>query len=291
MKYFLLSLFTLLNLNAFEAFVKPNELKEHLQKKNLILIDVASKELYQQGHILNALHCDVSKLINTTKLYPLIHQSSAIQKELSQFGINYDSDVVIYSHNTDKGLQASTLLALVLISHGFNSVSILDGGYMAWIFENELLVSTQVNNHPNEGNFQLKRRDDILVNYEYVEKNLKSIPIIDSRSEQHYYGIKRSSKTETIGHISHAKSNYYKNSFLTDGLLRDKKELDEMFIEGSALQKGKEVIIYSDTILSASVNWYILYQHMGFKKSKIYEASFYEWGNYSELPLTRFKWE
>lgn len=291
MKYFLLSLFTLLSLNAFDAFIKPNELKEHLENKNLILIDVASTELYQKGHILHSYHCDVSKLINNTKLYPLIQNSSVVQKELSQFGINYDSDVVIYSHNTDKGLQASTFLALVLISHGFNNVSILDGGYMAWIFENELLVSTQESDYTKEGDFQLKRRDNILVNYEYVEKNLKSIPIIDSRSEQHYYGIKRSSKTETIGHISHAKSNYYKNSFLTDGLLRDKEELNEMFIEGSAIQKNKEVIIYSDTIFSASVNWYILYQQMGFKESKIYEASFYEWGNYSELPLTRFKWE
>jgi len=57
------------------------------------------------------------------------------------------------------------------------------------------------------------------------------------------------------------------------------------------LQKEDEVILYYTGGLEASMNWYILYQNMGLKKAKIYDASMKEWGNKSDTPLTKFQWE
>ena len=94
-----------------------------------------------------------------------------------------------------------------------------------------------------------------------------------------------------MGHISTAKSSYYKDKFLYDGTIRYMTELEEIFIKGHELNIEDDIIVYGESALSASMNWYILYKYMGFKNIKIYEASLLEWGNYPDLPMTRFKWE
>ncbi len=81
------------------------------------------------------------------------------------------------------------------------------------------------------------------------------------------------------------------DKFLRDGTLREQKELDEIYIYGHELKISDEVIVYGDTVFSASMEFYILYKQMGFKNAKLYEASLLEWGNALDLPITRFKWE
>ncbi len=82
-----------------------------------------------------------------------------------------------------------------------------------------------------------------------------------------------------------------KTNFLRDSTLRDDKELNEIFLYGHGLKSNDEIIVYADDAVTASMEFYILYKHMGFKNTKLYEASLLEWGNTLDLPMTRFKWE
>ena len=182
-------------------------------------------------------------------------------------------------------------MALVLIYSGFENVTILDGGYMAWIFENELLTSSLTSKKQDEGNFTLNTNESIVASLDYLNENLTSSTILDARSPQEYYGVKRSDNVSSVGHISSAKSSFYMNKFLTDGTLRDKNELKQIYMQGYNLEPNTHLIVYSDNIFSASMEFYILYKHMGFKNTKIYEASLLEWGNSLALPMTKFKWE
>ncbi len=290
MKLFFLWIFITFNLSAFDAFISSSELKNSLDKSYIIIVDVADHTLYKQGHISGAINFDVLDLFDNNSSSPSIKSQKSLNSELEELGISSNSEVVIYSHNTTEGLGHSTLLALLLISNNFTNVSILDGGYLAWVFENELLVDTETSS-AKKGTFSFAKVKDILVNYQYLEKNRADALLIDSRSADYYYGIKRSQNTEIIGHISNAKSHYFKNNFLTDGLIRDREELKMMFVDGAEIKTYQDTIIYSNSIFSASINWYILYHHMGFKKSKVYDVSTSKWSNYPLLPFTKFKWE
>lgn len=288
MKYILIFLLTI-NLYSFDAFVSPSELKSSFEDKNLVIIDVESKDLYLKNHISGAIHADISDFINISNKKMLMSSSADIQSQLKKLGINSDSNVVIYSHNTNSGVLNSSYLALVLISNGFSNVSILDGGLLAWIFEFPILSSVRETIKVTEGNFTVSNKVDIMVDLNYIKESKKII--LDSRSTQHYYGIKKSKNIKQLGHIPFSKSSYYKDKFLADGTIRNTKDLKKIFIDGYELDVDNEVIIYGDNLLMASMNWYILYHMMGFKNTKIYEASLVEWGNKKELPMTRFKWE
>ncbi len=281
MNKLLILLVTFLSLHAFDAFITPSELKNSLTNDNLIIMDVGSNALYKQSHIQNAIHVDVLNFSDSDK----------IQELISKLGINSNSDVVIYSHNTDKGALNSSYLALKLIINGFERVSILDGGYMAWLFEYELLTCTLPNSDLVDGNYTVSYNPNIFVDVEYVKQSLYKKTILDSRSPAHYFGILRSKNIERIGHIQSASSSYYKNNFLTDGTLRPKDELISIYIDGHEIAPDDEVIVYGTDLYEASMNWYILYKVMNIKKAKIYEASLAEWGNNPELPMTKFKWE
>lgn len=284
-------LFTFVHLSAYEAFIKPYELKEVLLNDNLVIIDVASKSLYSMSHIDGSLNVNVNSFKNIFSPYMIMKSAENIQDKIIKLGINEDSHVVIYSRNTDISLQHSTYLALVLITHGIENVSILDGGYMAWVFENELLTSSVSFSAEEDSNLTRSYNENIIVGFDYVKENLSKVKMLDSRNSDEYFGINRSDNTQEIGHIPNASSSYYQDKFLTDGTLRELNELEEFFIKGHELNTTDEVIVYGDNVFTASVNWYILYKHLNFKNAKIYEASLLEWGNYESLPMTRFKWE
>jgi thiosulfate/3-mercaptopyruvate sulfurtransferase len=293
MRYLLLLSISFFTLLASDAFITPSDLKNSLEEKNLIIIDVADADIYKDSHIKGAINSDVSKFINQEpqNLYSLMNSSEVIQKELRELGINQDSKVVIYSHNTDEGVLNSSYLAFILLYSGFENLTILDGGYMAWVFENERLTSSILPESKDDGNIVVNPAKHLIVNRESVQSSLASTPMLDARSPQIYYGIERSNKVTAIGHISYAKSSFYKDKFLRDGRSRDRQELDEIFVYGHELKSSDEVIVYADNALSASMEFYILYKHMGFKNTKLYEASLLEWGNALDLPMNRFKWE
>ncbi|MFT7004073.1 MAG: thiosulfate/3-mercaptopyruvate sulfurtransferase [Sulfurimonas sp.] len=291
MKYLLILTLFIFNLNASEAFISPNELKNSLENENLIIIDVAVLSTYKTSHIKGAINCNVSNFINPESLYSQMNPIEIIQNELKELGINKNSKVVIYSHNTKKGVLNSSYLAFILIYSGFENLSILDGGYMSWLFENELLTSSDSSYASSEGNFTININQNIVVSSDIVLNTLTSTIKLDARSPQMYYGTQRSENVASVGHIKYAKSSYYADKFLRDGILRDQEELNEIFIDGHELKSTDEIIVYSDNVFSASMEFYILYKHMGFNNAKIYEASLLEWGNALDLPMTRFKWE
>ncbi|WP_373036812.1 sulfurtransferase [Sulfurimonas sp.] len=292
MKYFLILSLSFLTLLASDAFIQPSELKHLLEDKKLIIIDVADSAIYKTSHIQGAIYCDVTKFIKKeNNPYSLMDSPQIIGQELRNLGINQDSKVVIYAHNTQKGILNTSYLAFVLLYSGFENLSILDGGYMSWVFENERLTSSKKSEAHEEGNLVIKVNQNILATLKSVQNNLATTPMLDARSPKMYYGTERSNKIRTIGHISYAKSSHYEDKFLRDTTLREQKELDEIYIYGHGLKKSDEVIVYGDDVFTASMEFYILYKHMGFKNTKLYEASLLEWGNSLGLPMTRFKWE
>lgn len=245
MKYILISLLLAFNAIAYDAFITPLELKNSLKSSNLILLDVSSLSSYKESHIDGALHADISKFIKSEHARMALGFSQRVQKELIKLGINENSDVVIYSRNQKADQLNSSYLAFILIQHGFENVTILNGGYMAWVFKYHDLVSEDKSEASKKGTFEIKYNPSLLLGGEYkTEESQKLI------------------------------SFEYKELFFDDLTLRSDLELRESFIDKLDLKSDKEIVVFGDTIFSASMNWYILYKKFGFKNTKIYDGTF-----------------
>jgi len=290
MKYFILLTLSFFSLFASDAFVTPAQLKSSLNDKNIIILDVSNEELYITSHIKGAIHTNVKMFIDKNPLnkYPTLASDEIIQVALRKLGINDDSKVIIYSHNSKEAIFDSSYLAFILLYSGLEDVSILDGGYMAWVFENNLLVSSLIPKIKN-GTVTIKPRKHLIATTNDLQNS--DVKILDARPYDDYYGISRSDGVLGVGHIKGAKCSYTATKFLKDNTLRTKSELDDIYLAGFALDNDSEIIVYSRDALSASMEFFIVYQYMGFKNTKLYEASLLEWGNEKNLSMTRFKWE
>lgn len=287
MKKLILLFVIFLHTYAGDAFINTNELRIIMNDTNLTIIDVSGS--YKKSHIDGAQSFNVRKILEEDEPYFAQVSLSQLEKYLSELGINNNSKVVIYGRNTDEDIKNSAYLAYVLISNGFENVSILDGGYMAWVFEYDLLVNKTNVEIDDEGDINLIPKN-ISVDAKYLKENIGRNFILDARATPYYYGTKIAKNIKTQGHIPQAKSSFYKNKFLKDGTIRSDDELNDIYIHGFRLSKDDNIIVYGESVYDAVVEWYIVYQKMGFKNAKLYEKSFLEYDalNYEGV---RFRWE
>ena len=286
--YFLLLIF--LNLSAYDAYITPSALKNNLDNQNLIVIDVSDS--YKKSHIVGAIAFNVNLLMKLDlskelKFSKQIKQQDRLQKIFRSLGINNNSKVVIYGRNTQEDIKNASFLAFILISNGFENVSILDGGYMAWVFEYDIFTTRDIPN--TEIGDIILSSTNIIVDAKYIKQNNKAV-YIDAREPQSYYGVAKNKKDKYIGHIPGAKNSYYMYKFLNDKTIRTQDELREIYIDGLNFKKSDDVIVYANSAQEASVEWFIIYKQMGFSGAKLYYNSYEE---YVELKqkTERFKWE
>ena len=284
MKITFLLILSSLYLFASDAFITATELKAKLNNNNIVIIDVTDEATYNKGHIPHAVRVDAENLRYKVKKYKLLKSPEKIQKIARSLGMNKNSDIVIYGHDKMKEMIKSSYVAVALIANGAKKISILDGGYAEWIFEFSELTSTK-RVKPKKGNFVSKFNPNILVDLNYVKKNMNKIPIVESRPSRYYFGDAQSRGVKRLGHIPNAMTSFWGDKFKTDKTIIDKKELSSIFLNRHHLNPEKEVIIYCTGGLEASMNWYIAYQVLGFKNAKLYDAAMREWGNRDDTPL------
>lgn len=241
---------------AYDAFITPDKLKDILKEERVILLDVS--DMYDKSHIKGALYADVSKFKKSKYERLAALYSKNVQKEITALGINPDSHIVIYSRNSCDDLQNSTYLAYILTEHGFENISILEGGYMAWVFKYHSLVSSKKTSSKKKGSYIIKHNPNLLVGMNYINNNSRNITVVD--------GSDKLQSQELFSNVSYVVDRDYRDNFFEDLTLRHEDELSEF---ASKFSLSRDIVIYDETIFKASVNWYILYKQFGFKNVKI----------------------
>ena len=238
MRYFI-ALFFSLNIFAYDAFLKPSELKNLLQSDALVLLDVSSLSSYEKSHITGAYHVPISEFIKSKNTRLATSFSTKVATEMKNLGINRDSHVVIYSRTNSDDFANALYLAFIFIQHGFENVSLLDGGYLAWVFENYNDVSSTKSKPLHKGNFEATYNPKFLVEKSKTENALALLP------------------SKGAGKI-----------FFDDLTLKSKEELKEVL--SSELRHGDaDVALYGVDSFSLYANWYILYKLFDLKNIKM----------------------
>lgn len=258
MKYILLFFLFLSNLFAIDAFIPPSKLNAMLQNnEKVVLLDVSSRSSYDTSHIYGALHADIEKFINKTKFSSRYEQN--LQAQLNKLGINDDSKVVLYARNSIDDIQNTTLLAFILSSYGVKNISILDGGYMSWIFE-DFHVASQATKIKTKGNFVLKKDDSFTINA--IEDQNSSSVFIAIQNEP------ETNSTQTQNMIL-LNPSFYEKVFYKDFTLREDVQIKEALGISFDLDSFENIVIKDDSIARASFVWYLLHKKFSLSKVKI----------------------
>ena len=277
-----------LSLYALEGFVQPKELYNLLDDPELVVLDLSSKENYTRSHISHALHLDPDRLVVTKEGYPTLAPKEEFHEIFRKLALKPSSKIVLYTRNTQEDFRNASLGALALLSYGFENVAILDGGYLAWAFENPLLISSQKTPLP-EQNDRLYEQKHSFIEHDITEE--AQTVLLDVRPSEVYFGITPSQGLSDAGHIPHAINIPLLYNLRQDRTLLEKEALLELYKNGLGLDKEEKITLYGESLLDAAWSWFVLYKHLGFTHTKIYAKGVQGWIQNPANELRRYKWE
>ncbi|NNF02297.1 MAG: hypothetical protein HKN22_06400, partial [Bacteroidia bacterium] len=114
------------------ALIEAAELKTAIDSSDPIqIIDFRDAEDYLNGHIPTAININRIDVVDTNAVtLDLIADRSTVEEVLQKKGISADNRIIIYD---DKASCYAARLWWVLNSYGLENISLLNGGYTAWI--------------------------------------------------------------------------------------------------------------------------------------------------------------
>ncbi len=289
---------------AKQPLVDVAWLKANLDNPEVVILDIrsaisgSSKQTYAQAHIPGAVHSDyvadgwrVTDANGTPGMLPSAEQLASL---IGGLGIENDSHVVIVSRGAN-GLEmgAATRVYWTFKVAGHDKVSILDGGFAAWIAERDEQTRRPVNPletgvvAPTPTTFEVRMRPEMIATKEDVQAALEAgVPVIDHRPTDQFLGVTKPGPVARAGTIAGAMS--IPETWLTKndgGIMRSAAELTKIHEAVGAPTSG-EVINFCNTAHWATLGWFVNSEILGNKQAKVYDGSMIEWSR-TDLPMSR----
>lgn len=247
-----------------------------------VILHVGAQADYDAGHVPGAQLLtlrDVSDPEATLNL-----QMASIERLRAAFetrGVTDTSSIVIYWATNSVQSAARVFVALDYLGLG-DRASLLDGGLAAWKADGRP-VSTDVP-QVARGSLTPKPKSAVVVDTAWVQSRLNqaSTAIVDARAPGFYTGDQKGNYPRQ-GHITGA-VNIPFDALTVPPLLTVKPDaqLRAMF-EAAGLKPGTELVTYCHIGQQASA-LYMAARMLGYTVH-LYDGSFEEWSNRSELPI------
>lgn len=278
--------------------VSTDWLQQNSQMKDLVILDVRTKEEYADGHIPKAVNAPFlvpvsAWIVVRNELILELPEDAALFQTIGSCGIKDDSIVVVVTSAPKPGeppypIANATRVAFTLIYAGAPNVAILDGGHTKWQRENKSITKDAVS--PAAVTFKGNPRKSMLVSKEYVKEHLGKALLIDARDANVYFGETMEPFANKPGHIPTAKSlptPWMWNS--KDWTYKDPNILKSMAAGVIGKEPPKEIIAYCGVGGYGSSMWFVLSEVLGYKNVKLYDGSAQEWAkHYNMVP---YLWE
>ena len=280
--------------------VSTGWLKQHLHDPDVFVLDIRSAidgggvEAYQKGHIPGAIHSDYDKAgwrVTRGGVPFMLPTMPELEKLIGELGIDEDTHVVVVPagvHYTDFGSAARTYWTLKVT--GVSKVSILDGGYAAWVAEQNAIETGASKLSPKIFSASLSKallaeRTDV----ETIERS-GGATLIDSRPASFFSGKQKAPTAQAYGHIPGA-VNVDSATFYDEKTNRLKPQA-ELAVVAAGLPSGP-VVTYCNTGHWAATDWFVLSELLGRKNVRLYYGSMVEWTSDPSRPLAsaRTKWD
>jgi thiosulfate/3-mercaptopyruvate sulfurtransferase len=254
--------------------ISPNELLKKIEKPDLILVDSRSYKDYLEGHIPGAVNLDFFYYHwSDTSKDGINAFEKQMENLLSFLGVTNNKIVVFYDEIS--GMSAARgVWTLMYFSHP--NTFMLDGGFKKWKSLG-LVTETKTNGFKPE-KFSGKINKDVIAGYEYINKKIGKIKLLDARGKDEYNGV--TIRAARKGHIPTAINIDWMLNVNDDGTMKSNEDLAKTY----NFSKDDEIITYCQGGYRAA-NSFVALKLLGFKNVKVYLGSWGEWGNKLDLPI------
>jgi thiosulfate/3-mercaptopyruvate sulfurtransferase len=270
--------------------VSPEALADRLGRPDLRILDVrwvlgkpgAGREAYDAGHIPGAVFVDLDTDLAAHPgpgRHPL-PSPSAFQATMERLGVGADDEVVAYD---DAGGSIAARLWWMLDDLGHERVSVLDGGYPAWLAA-DLPTTTEVPapRPAPPGSLRLGDAWTKTIDRDALTSELGRVVLLDARAEPRYRG-----EVEPIdrvpGHIPTAISAPTSGSLGPDGRMLGTDALAARFRPlGADGSKGPVITSCGSGITACHIS--LAMRAAGLRDPLLYPGSYSDWTQ-SEMPV------
>jgi thiosulfate/3-mercaptopyruvate sulfurtransferase len=237
---------------------------------------------FTAGHIPGAAHADLVRELSDPDAPFRFTAPSAerFAKGVGRLGVGPDSDVVVYDTTA---LMWSTRLWWLFRLFGFDRVSVLDGGYPAWLAAG-LPVETGVGVDHGRAEFTARLRPELIASTDEVATaQREGAACVISASRPDVFGGTYKSALLRSGHIPGTTNVPSASVLSADGTFRPEGELRELFRASGALERDR-VITYCGGGISATIDAFAL-GRLGRLDVAVYDGSMHAWSSDLSLPV------
>lgn len=264
-----------------ETIIDIETLAAHLHDPDWAIVDcrfdlfdkAAGEQAYERGHIPGAVYAhlerDLSAPIDPSGAggrHPL-PTPERMADVFSSLGI--DDTVHVVAYDDTSGHYAARLWWMLRFM-GHESVSVLDGGWPAWL-ENGLPVVAGHESRPRSVFAGFPRWDRVVTRDEVAGAGL----LVDGRAPERYRG-----EVEPIdpvaGHIPGAVNRPYGANWDVQGKWRPQEELLADFVDLLGSTPPEDAVFYCGSGVSACVNL-VAMSRAGLPEGRLYVGSWSEW--------------
>jgi len=278
-----------MSLKIKNPIVSVTWLKEHLEDKNLIVLDATIPKVGKKPTAIEELNSikgarffDIKKVFSDQNAtYPnTILAAEDFQEKAQELGINNDSCIVVYDTH---GIYSAPRVWWLFKTFGFNNIAVLDGGLPKWK-ANDFPLENSSEKKYEKGNFISEYKPKrVCVTEDVLEfMNQKEFCIADARAKARFYPTEPEPRPEVrSGHIPNSKNLPY-TILQENGQMKSKKELQRLYTEVNP-ENNKFVFSCGSGVTACILALGL--EISGESDYILYDGSWSEWGRRSELPI------
>lgn len=262
--------------------IEPDELEQHLNDPNILIIDLTRHAQYLQAHIPGAVFLDYAYITAISQpTMGLLPDADRFSHVLSTLGMTNDTHVVAYD---EEGGGKAARLIWTLHALGHQHTSLLNGGLISWANEGHPLEAEPAHSSHKDFSAQYDNME-VVADTNYILQNLDNpdVVLLDARSLAEYDGSRK--YAERGGHIPGAIRFEW-----TDAMDRSRnyRLLADNTLKSTLTSLGftadKEIVVYCQTHHRSALS-YVMLKHLGYERVRGYPGSWSEWGNRPDTPI------
>ncbi len=276
---------------AATPLVDARWVKNNIAKPDVVFLDVrGSVGAFRAGHVPGAVFTSYGRdkwRVEKGKVSGMLPPVSQLEKLIGGLGIGNADHVVLVPGGYSSGeMGVATRIYWTFKVLGHDSVSILDGGFLAYAADKKNPLEKTFA-RPIPKTFKANFRPQLLATAKDIKKALggDGTALLDSRPNDQYLGVNKSGSVKRPGTLKGAVNLPGRWTTVDDGgTFRSVGVLRRLYAAAGAPTKGP-AITFCNTGHWASLGWFVNSELLGNKKTKMYDGSLADWSRDAVNPM------